>query len=378
MTAEQPTPSDASSLAAITDVDRQFFHHLITHGPTSRAALSADIGISRPTASQSAKRLLRADIIRETGRQSGQRGRVPLLYDVNGARGYTLSLALDHDWIGLQVSDLSRQVLWERIERSNPATSAERLIEQSRALVAEGRSHAVGECLAVTCSVADPVDPRTGQVIDMPNSPFAAGHIDVGKTIFECAPDQLHVDNDVNWAALAESRIGLMQSQPNFLYVFIGAGVGAAIYVNGAIYRGASGLAGEIGHTRVAPGKTLVERLIELGVASPDDASIDTDRLIATFATEPSGNEAGAVIEALAWAIANTMITLNPAAVVFAGRLFETPEFSSRLRRRVLDMLPSPLDIQLTAFGPQAPLLGATLGAAERAEAYLNLRARAG
>ncbi|KEZ76748.1 NagC family transcriptional regulator [Salinisphaera hydrothermalis C41B8] len=359
---------------AITDVDRQFFHHLIAYGQTSRAALSADIGISRPTASQSARRLLRADIIRETGRPSVQRGRVPLLYDVNGARGYTLSLALDHDWIGLRVSDLSRRVLWEKIEQSTPETTAGLLIERSRALVAEGRARATGECLAVTCSVADPVDPWTGQVIDMPNSPFTAGHIDVGSAIFELAPDRLHVDNDVHWAAFAESRIGLMCSQPNFLYVFIGAGIGSAIYVNGALYRGASGLAGEIGHARVAPGQTLVERLIELGVASPDDSSIDTDKLIEAFETGPAGDKAKAVINAIAWAIANTIITLNPAVVVFAGRVFGTPAFSSRLRGAVLNMLPTPIDIRETAFGPYAPLLGATLGAAERAESYLNLR----
>lgn len=375
MTAKQTERSDAQSLAAITEVDRQVFQHLITHGPTSRAALSAEIGVSRPTASESAKRLLRSKLISQTGTQSGQRGRVPVLYGINAARGHVLSLALDHDWIGLRICDLARQVVWERIDTTGPDITPERLIIDSRALLAEGRRHATGECVAITCSVADPVDPRTGQVLRMPNSPFAAGHIDIGQAVFELAPEQLRVDNDVNWAALAESRIGLMRCQPNFVYIFIGAGIGAALYVNGAVYRGTSGLAGEIGHTQVAPGKTLVQRLIELEIASPVDASIDSDQLIEAFEHRPDSPQAEAVIDAIARAIANTLITLNPGAMVLAGRIIGNAGFSSQLRQAVLQILPSPIDIHETSFGPHAPLLGATLGAQERGESYLNLRA---
>ncbi|WP_158583443.1 ROK family protein [Salinisphaera sp. Q1T1-3] len=366
--------SDDACLAAITDVDRQCFDYLRVHGPASRAGLSANIGISRPTASESARRLQQANLIRETGSCPGQRGRTPQLYDIQGARGHTVSLALDHDWIGLRVCDLSRGVLWERIDRSGTPLTTEQLVAASRTLVAEGHRHASGECLAVTCSVADPVDPRTGRVIDMPNSPFAAGHIDVGSAIFDRAPETLHVDNDVNWAAFAESRIGLMQRQPNFVYVFIGAGIGAAIHVNGALYRGADGLAGEIGHNRLAPGQTLVQRLIELGIASPSDSSIDTDRLISMFDTRPQDATATAVIDAIAAAIANTVITLNPGALVFAGRVFDSPAFAEALRRAVSHALPRPIEMTQTAFGAQAPLLGATLGAAEQAERYLHLR----
>lgn len=373
MTAEQPKPFDEQSLAAITAIDRQFFHHLIAKGATSRAAIAADIGISRPTASESAKRLLKAAIIKESGVQGGQRGRAPVLYDINPARGHTLSLAMDHDWIGLRVCNLARHILWERVEALGPEATPELLVRQSRALLCEGRTQAAGPCLSATCSVADPVDPGTGQVIDLPDSPFPAGHVEVGAKIFGLESAPLLIDNDVNWAAFAESRIGLMQSQPNFLYVFIGAGIGAALYVNGAIYRGASGLAGEIGYLQVAPGKTLAQRLIELEIASSLDSSIDTDTLIRVFENEPLGPRADAVIDALAWAIANTTIALNPAAVILAGRVVGNRHFHTRLSRSVSDMLPAKIEIKATSFGAYAPLTGATLGAQEQAERCLNL-----
>jgi len=59
------------------------------------------------------------------------------------------------------------------------------------------------------------------------------------------------VDNDANVAALAEAKFGAGRQYPNFLFVIWGTGVGGGIILNGQIYRGPKGGAGEIGHISI-------------------------------------------------------------------------------------------------------------------------------
>jgi predicted NBD/HSP70 family sugar kinase len=59
------------------------------------------------------------------------------------------------------------------------------------------------------------------------------------------------IDNDVNIMALGELHAGTARSVSNFLFVKIGTGIGCGIIVDGSVYRGADGAAGDIGHIRI-------------------------------------------------------------------------------------------------------------------------------
>jgi glucokinase len=61
------------------------------------------------------------------------------------------------------------------------------------------------------------------------------------------------MDNNANTAALGESRFGAGQGIENLLYVTVGSGIGAGLILGGKVFRGASGLAGELGHTIFRP-----------------------------------------------------------------------------------------------------------------------------
>src|SRR5437763_1028633 len=64
---------------------------------------------------------------------------------------------------------------------------------------------------------------------------------------------KVEVDNDANLGALGELTFGAGKGARNLVYVKIASGVGAGIVLDGRIYHGASGIAGEIGHVLVAP-----------------------------------------------------------------------------------------------------------------------------
>ena len=91
------------------------------------------------------------------------------------------------------------------------------------------------------------VDEKGGIVKDPPN--FANWHnIALGNAIKKKFPYDVKVENDANVAAIAEARFGAGKRHPNFLFVIWGTGVGGGIILNGSIYRGPFGGAGEIGH----------------------------------------------------------------------------------------------------------------------------------
>jgi len=91
------------------------------------------------------------------------------------------------------------------------------------------------------------VDEKGGIVKDPPN--FADWHnIALGNAIEKAFNFDVKVENDANVAAIAEARFGAGKSHPNFLFVIWGTGVGGGIILNGKIYRGPFGGAGEIGH----------------------------------------------------------------------------------------------------------------------------------
>lgn len=145
---------------------------------------------------------------------------------------------------------------------------------------------------------------------------------------------ELHVDNDANLGALAELKLGAARGMQNVIYIYIASGgIGAGLVFDEAIYRGAGGIAGELGHVVLEPdrpercpgcGRPCVQTLVleELGcgrTASPDRgrldeivrAALDGDR------TAIAAIRAGA--DYLGRAIAPLVTVLNPERVLLGG-----------------------------------------------------------
>ena len=112
----------------------------------------------------------------------------------------------------------------------------------------------------------------------LPDSPFTGTVAAFGPALGIGTNEPLSVDNDVNWATIAEHRLGGMQHAENFIYVYLGAGVGAGLFMSGRLHRGVGGAAGEIAFTRLDSGDTLMRRLGGSPIRSADGRSIDLTR----------------------------------------------------------------------------------------------------
>ena len=122
------------------------------------------------------------------------------------------------------------------------------VITQIRKSIEEVLPHAKGKTLR-GIGIGSPgiVDEKGGIVKDPPN--FADWHnVALGNAVTKIFRLNTKVENDANVAAIAEAKFGAGKRYPNFLFVIWGTGVGGGIILNGGMYRGPFGGAGEIGH----------------------------------------------------------------------------------------------------------------------------------
>jgi len=106
------------------------------------------------------------------------------------------------------------------------------------------------QVMGIGVSVAGPTDPETGMMYHPPNLPGWHG-FSVKQALSEQFGLPVSVANDASLAALAEHRYGAGRGYAHMVYLTISTGIGGGIIVDGELYEGAQGLAGEIGHMTI-------------------------------------------------------------------------------------------------------------------------------
>ncbi|HAJ63193.1 MAG TPA: sugar kinase [Cyanobacteria bacterium UBA8543] len=202
------------------------------------------------------------------------------------------------------------------------------------------------------------------------------------------------VDNDANVAALGEHRFGAGQNHDSLLYITVSTGVGGGWILNGQPWRGAGGMAGEIGHTvvdpngpiclcgkrgcveRLASGPYIAQQVKESLQAQPsqgqilrtlvkDNLEVITAQLVSEAAAQ-GDNLASQALEKAGWAlgvgIGNTANLVNPQRFVLGGGVTKAGERFWEVVRRVARETALPevdFEIVPAALGDDAPLWGA-------------------
>jgi len=166
--------------------------------------------------------------------------------------GYAVGVDLGGHFIKVGLVDEEGRV----VSRVEAPTSAERGREASIGRLVETVREFLAGCRGVPdgVGVGSPglVDVEEGVVRFSPNFP---GWLDVPlrSILQEATGLPVALENDANAAALAEKEFGAGRDLSNFVFVTLGTGVGGAIVLDGKLFRGPSGTAGEIGHMTVDP-----------------------------------------------------------------------------------------------------------------------------
>lgn len=366
------------SLGVVRELtDRHVLGQLLEVPELTRAELATRTAISKPTISESVRRLSEAGVLTEAGQQLGRRGPAGVFYRLRPDVGVTVVGSAGPDGVLTELLDVRGELLRQAHRAVAVPTTRSALEPLLAAATEEVLAGAPGPVLAATLSVAGPVDRATGRLVRLPDSPFLVDDLDPVPLLTPLLGLPPTVDNDVDWAALAERSQGSARGLDDFAYVFCGPGIGGAVVSGGQVLHGGRGLAGEIAHVlTVGPGGRavrLVEVFAELGLRRPGSAALDVERLrgVLDGRTAEDGTRAGVIITALAGVIASIAAVVDPRAVIVGGPWADHPRLAERLAAAVDELAAVSTEVRFAELGPDAPHRGARRAAVEAGQRAL-------
>jgi predicted NBD/HSP70 family sugar kinase len=252
-------PGTPSMLRALNE--RTLLEYLRNHKPTSRAQLARATGLSKPTVSQALASLENAGLVRPVGQfVASKGGRIAILYEPNADAGYVIGVDVGRGWVRAAVANLAGHIIG-RMDKPNDAQSASELVALLSRLARDVVAQAgLSWSQVVHAVIGTPgvFDEHSECVLFASNLPEWGRHGLVTE-LQEAFGLSLSVENDANLAALGERSFGWGSSANTFVYITIGTGVGMGIIINGTLYRGARGAAGEIGFLPFGSDEVLEE-----------------------------------------------------------------------------------------------------------------------
>lgn len=357
------------------------------HGPLTRADAARLTGLSRSAIHVLTSDLLRDGRIHEVdGHVVRSRGRPAKTFAFTGQAGQVLAIAFEQDRFSVAVADLSGAILHEVTVAGDVDTNPEAALRAaasaaSRLLTTgDGRTQ---EVHAAVVSLPGPIDARRGTI-----GSFSIlrgwSDADPARQLAAMLDLPVTIDNDANIAAFAEARHGAGIGAEDLLYVKASTGVGAGLILGDRLYRGAGGMAGEIGHVTIDPGGKIcrcgsrgcLETIAGTGgilsaLRDTHSAATSIDELIA-LARASDAAAARALADAgtaLGQAIGEISNVLNPGLVVLGGDLAGAGELvleplRRSLRQASMQVIGSSLEVRPGALGARAEVVGAAALAA--------------
>jgi predicted NBD/HSP70 family sugar kinase len=256
---EASSPAAAPSL--LRSMNQRFIlDWLYQNGPATRPQISRAIGLSQPTVFATLANLEDVGLVRTRGQSEESNGRPALIYEVDPTVGTVAAVDVGCDWLRVMISDLLGTTL-ARADVRNTARSSKALVGMVKEAITAAAGEAGIEYSAISHTViASPgVYQKQGSRIiyaaQLPDWQRPRLYDELRGTLGM----PVTIENDVNLAALAEYDQGAGRGVNPFVYLHIGTGVGLGLVIDGHVYTGATGAAGEIGFLPFAGPEPLGE-----------------------------------------------------------------------------------------------------------------------
>ncbi|MEA2136384.1 MAG: hypothetical protein QOC68_4293 [Solirubrobacteraceae bacterium] len=341
--------------------DEHVLRALMSQRQATRSEIAAATGLSKPTVSESVRRLSTNGAVVDTGERTTGRGRVGTYYALPATTGLALVASLAPEGIVAEAIDVYGQV----VARSQvPVTRSPGAGQVARTLKRVAGEAANGPFRLAVVSAADPVDRDSGQLVELPDAPFLLGALDAPAVLAELVDGPVTVDNDVNWAARAEHSHSRAAGVQDFVYLFLGEGLGCAVVADGEVRRGHAGLAGEIAHMMTVGPRGEAMRLTDvfdtLGLRRPGSTAIDVPALLRAVEaeTESAAEVRSALARAVAGALSAVVALTDPAVVLVGGPWGRQPSVLATVAHEFADA-PRSVPVQAAAVNDEPALAAA-------------------
>jgi predicted NBD/HSP70 family sugar kinase len=310
--------------------DEHVLRALMAERQLTRAEIADRTGLSKPTVSDSVRRLAQSGLLHDTGERTIGRGRVGSYYAFAEDIGAALVVSIAPDGIVAEIVNVYGSLLAHELERVATAARPAQVRRAIRAAAGRARSHAATPVRLAVVSAADPVDRTSGRLVHLPDAPFLVGELSPAEVLAPLVSGPITVDNDVNWAARAERDLagsGSADQLDNFGYLYLGDGLGCAIVSDGEVRRGHRGIAGEIAHiTSRSPSghpTRFIDVFADLALRRGGTTAIDSNLVLSIADGTGAGAQARRLRTALAAAVTDVLTAVvaltDPALIVIGG-----------------------------------------------------------
>jgi glucokinase-like ROK family protein len=245
----------ASSSKIIKNLNKHAVLDLIrfTPGGVSRAELAQRMELSRAAMTAIVNDLLGSDVIHETESRSAQSGRPPIILEINSNRGRVIGIDMGASHLSIILTDFGARVIDEIEIPFRVADGPDVCINQANILMEDllkKNQLTLENISALGIGVPGPIASDAGTVFAPPIMPGWDGY-PIQARLEEKWGIPVSLNNDAELGALGEWAYGIGRAENYLAYIKVGSGVGSGLLLNGQIYRGATGSAGEIGHLTI-------------------------------------------------------------------------------------------------------------------------------
>lgn len=349
---------------------------LITQGAMSRADISRQTGLSKPTVSSAVEHLMERNLVKETGRADNAQGRKATLIQFNETAYYVCGVDIGATRIRIALADLNGQLLayatYPPIARDmNQGQGVQELNETSEQSVLQLLQGYVNQMLQenglewsdIRCigfGIPGVVLPESGEIRRIVEPLAGMERAFSRDTLARAFPCDVILDNDVNLAALGEYRSGAAVGSPFFVFFSIGAGTGAGIMIQGQLLHGLGGMTGEVAEMLLENGSRLEDVLSADGLLqlakhqglTPELKNLNDSDALASGAGEGTDDRTDIVVDASE--------ALTPEMIFEAARIGEVQAMS--VMKQYSHMIAGALRQISTVLAPELIVLGGGIG----------------
>ena len=358
-------------------------------GPISRAEVARQTGISRPTVSLVLRSLVEDGLVRETEHDPEGPHYGAVYYEAHPEAAAVLAVDFGAGAVRTALCDLAGEVRAREEIRSRGSVDEriDALASTVRSLLRRGKLPAdlLENAVVALPAVVSPSDGKVSSA-DLPG----LGPGDLRERLEQALRVPVALENDVNLAAVAEQRHGVAAGVPDFAFLLVGAGLGAAVVIDWKLHRGHNGAAGELDAVRngrpddVDPCAAAIAKYAA-EIADRESTALEPPYEIRDVFAEARNGDAAAVaiVEEAARRIALHVLpltaTLDLPLVVLGGSVGANADLVEPVRRHLDGWLPTPAPrIEVSALGEAAVIEGAlAVGVDSALERVFQRRVRA-
>ena len=353
----------------------------------SRVSLAKEMNLTQAAMTKRINPLIESGLIEEVSLIDTDAGRKPKQLKLSSRKFSIIAGRINRDYVIAAVFNLCGELVHEISSSFDRDSKPEDVFETFKGMISEVMGHTSSQILGIGVAVPGPFNMFTNTVTLV--SGFAGwNRIDIKCDLEKCFNLPVFLEQDANCGALAELWCRKDNRYNNIVYVTADRGVGSCLVVDGCVYHGNVGYAGEFGHMSINFNGPICEcgnhGCLELYCSTNAlekryreiSGSNEIVKIPQIFDLVKSGDEKAReaydeILKYLAFGCASIVNVMNPDVIIFADKITGGGEYFLTTMRRYLKQflmneVYSDLAIEVSTFAGDPTVLGASVNVLER------------